>query len=80
MSEHEQLHTIIGKNIRERRERLNLSQELLADSCGLHRTYIGAIERGERNLTVNTLAKVAVALGCTSIDLLAAKTLEAKKL
>ena len=46
------------------------SQEELADRCGLHRTYIGAIERGERNITVLTLYKVAGALGCDVADLL----------
>jgi transcriptional regulator with XRE-family HTH domain len=70
MSEHEQLHLVVAKNIRLRRESIPLSQEALADICGLHRTYIGAIERGERNVTVNTLARVAEALGCSAIDLL----------
>ncbi|AVS80329.1 XRE family transcriptional regulator [Paracidovorax avenae] len=46
------------------------SQEELADRCGLHRTYIGAIERGERNITVLTLYKLAGALGCDVADLL----------
>ncbi|AVT12054.1 helix-turn-helix domain-containing protein [Paracidovorax avenae] len=46
------------------------SQEELADRCGLHRTYIGAIERGERNITVLTLYKLAGALGCDVVDLL----------
>ena len=79
MSEHEQLHTIIADNIRQRRQAIGLSQEALADNCGLHRTYIGAIERGERNLTVNTLARVAEALGCTAADLLTVKKSGAKK-
>jgi transcriptional regulator with XRE-family HTH domain len=70
MLEHEQLHIVVSKNIRRRRERLGLSQEALAENCGLHRTYIGAIERGERNITVNTLARVAEALGCSVIELL----------
>jgi transcriptional regulator with XRE-family HTH domain len=70
MLEHEQLHIVVSKNIRRCRKRIGLSQEALADNCGLHRTYIGAIERGERNITVNTLARVAEALGCSVIDLL----------
>ncbi len=70
MKKHEQLHIVISKNIRQQRQNIGLSQEALADCCGLHRTYIGAIERGERNLTVNTLARIAEALGCSVIDLL----------
>jgi transcriptional regulator with XRE-family HTH domain len=70
MSRYEILHIIVGSNIRLRRHSIGLSQEALADLCGLHRTYIGAIERGERNITVNTLARVADALGCSALDLL----------
>ncbi|MCX5618672.1 helix-turn-helix domain-containing protein [Bombella sp. TMW 2.2543] len=64
---------IIAKNIYHRRQVIGLSQEVLADNCDLHRTYIGSIERGERNLTVNTLARIAKALGCTAADLLTIK-------
>lgn len=80
MSEHEQLNITIAGNIRLRRQSIGLSQEALADNCGLHRTYIGAIERGERNITVNTLARVAEALGCSVIDLLTHPAPRAKKL
>jgi transcriptional regulator with XRE-family HTH domain len=75
MLEHEQLHIVVAKNIRRRRQCVGLSQEALANNCGLHRTYIGAIERGERNITVNTLARVAEALGCSVIDLFSHKSL-----
>ncbi len=57
-----QLHILVGKNVRKIRNNLGISQEELADICGLHRTYIGGIERGERNLTVNTLQTLANAL------------------
>jgi transcriptional regulator with XRE-family HTH domain len=48
-----------------RRERLEhgLSQEVFASKCGLHRTYIGPIERGEKNITLETANKLAQALG-----------------
>lgn len=52
----------LGKNIRNLRREEGWSQEGLADKVGLHRTYIGAIERGEQNVTIDTLAKIAKAL------------------
>lgn len=64
---------ILAANIRELRRSKNLSQEKLADICGLHRTYIGAVERGERNVTLSTLEAFALALGVTVSDLLAQK-------
>ena len=70
MLENEKLHIVVAENIRLRRQSARLSQEALADKCGLHRTYIGAIERGERNVTVNTLARIAEALGCSAVNLL----------
>jgi len=49
----------IGKAIRTRREALGMSQEDLADVVSLHRTYIGGIERGERNLGIENVVKIA---------------------
>ena len=60
----------IAELIRKRRSTLGLSQEELGERAGLHRTYIGALERGERNLSVRTLYKVAAALDCAPHDLL----------
>lgn len=55
----------VARNVKAARLRSGLSQEALADHCGLHRTYIGAIERAERNITLQTLVKLADALGET---------------
>lgn len=48
----------------------NLSQEELADDCGLHRTYIGSVERGERNISIDNMERIAAALGVELRDLL----------
>ena len=53
----------IGRNIRAIRADLGYSQEKLSELCGLDRTYIGGVERGERNLGVKNLLKIANALG-----------------
>lgn len=53
---------ILSANIRRLRKELDLSQEELADKCGLHRTYVGAVERGERNVTLSSLEALAGAL------------------
>ncbi len=52
----------LSENIKSLRSDLSLSQEELADKCGLHRTYVGAIERGERNITLSSLELLASAL------------------
>jgi transcriptional regulator with XRE-family HTH domain len=48
-----------GRSVRARRHRLGLSQEEFADVCGLDRTYMGGIERGERNLSLINIEKIA---------------------
>lgn len=45
----------LARNVRDLRLKNGLSQEKLAEKCGFHRTYIGSIERGERNATLSTL-------------------------
>lgn len=57
--------------VRIRRLELNLSQEALAERAGLHRTYIGGIERGERNLALNNIVRIAAALDMDPADLVA---------
>jgi len=56
------LATIAGDNIRGFRNKLGVSQEKLAEYADLHRTYIGSVERGEYNLTLQTLERIAKAL------------------
>ncbi len=51
-----------GARVRVLRAEQGYSQEAFADACGLHRTYIGAIERGERNVSIDNIAKIAHAL------------------
>jgi transcriptional regulator with XRE-family HTH domain len=52
-----------GQRVRHFRKLKGISQEELADSCDLHRTYIGSVERGERNITLLNAEKIAKALG-----------------
>ncbi|TAE18926.1 MAG: XRE family transcriptional regulator [Bacteroidetes bacterium] len=59
----------VGNNIRSRRELQNLSQEELAFRAGLHRAYIGQIERGEKNIGIQNLEKIAIALKISIKDL-----------
>mgnify|MGYP005988915401 CR=1 FL=1 len=60
----------LSKNLRYYRKYNELSQEELADTCGLHRTYIGSVERGERNVTLSTLETLANTLKITIFQLL----------
>jgi transcriptional regulator with XRE-family HTH domain len=60
-----------GKRVREMREKLDYSQEELGAKAKLHRTYIGMIERGEKNITLENIEKIAKALGCPIPKLLA---------
>lgn len=65
------LQTVLGNRVRELRLKKGFSQESFADHCGLHRTYMGGIERGERNLTIQTIFTVARGLELTLSALLA---------
>jgi len=53
----------LGRNLRARRLARGLSQEAFADLLGIHRTYIGGLERGERNVTLRTVERLAGRLG-----------------
>jgi transcriptional regulator with XRE-family HTH domain len=61
---------ILAENIRACRQRKNISQEKLAEICKLHRTYVGSVERGERNVTLSTLEAFSTALGISVLELL----------
>jgi len=65
-----ELTQILADNILDYRKAKHLSQEELADRCDLHRTYIGSVERGERNVTLSTLEVLAATLGVSVIELL----------
>lgn len=60
----------VADNIRKIRKNLGISQEELADRCGLHRTYIGSVERRERNITIENLEKIGDALGVSAQELI----------
>jgi transcriptional regulator with XRE-family HTH domain len=64
---------IIGNNIRHYRKKAELSQEQLAELADLHRTYIGSVERGERNISALNIAKIASALKVKPFELLKEK-------
>lgn len=53
---------IFGEHVREIRKAKGLSQEALAEKAGVHRTYIGMIERGEKNITILNILKISSAL------------------
>ena len=61
----------LGLAIRRLREKANISQEGFAELCSLHRTYIGSVERGERNVSIDNLIKIAQALDCKLSQLIA---------
>ena len=65
-----ELQKIVGRRLREQRESLGLSQEAMAERLGYHRTVLGSVERGERNLTLASVEQLAASLGVPALDLL----------
>jgi transcriptional regulator with XRE-family HTH domain len=65
-----ELQKIVGRRLREQREALSLSQEAMAERLGYHRTFLGSVERGERNLTLASVEQLAASLGVAPLDLL----------
>jgi transcriptional regulator with XRE-family HTH domain len=64
------LQRAVGRNLRAYREAKGLSQESFADVLGVHRTYMGGVERGERNLTLKSLERIAGRVGLDPLALL----------
>lgn len=70
---------VFGTNVRKYRTERKLSQEAFADQCGLHRTYISAIERFQRNVSLENVQRIADALGMEAYLLFIPSTDEVKK-
>jgi transcriptional regulator with XRE-family HTH domain len=64
------LQRTVGRNLRAYREAKGLSQEAFADTLGVHRTYMGGVERGERNLTLKSLERIAERINLDPLVLL----------
>ena len=67
------LQRTLGVNLRRIREERGFSQETFADLVGVHRTYLGGLERGERNLTLKSVERIAGWLDVPPLQLLAAE-------
>jgi transcriptional regulator with XRE-family HTH domain len=65
------LQRAVGRNLRAYREARGFSQEAFAQVLGVHRTYMGGVERGERNLTLKSLERIAERLEVDPVELLA---------
>ncbi|HEY2332619.1 MAG TPA: helix-turn-helix transcriptional regulator [Acidimicrobiales bacterium] len=65
------LQAAVGRNLRRLRQERGLSQEAFAEVLGVHRTYMGGVERGERNLTLRSLERIAARLDVDPVMLLA---------
>lgn len=65
-----ELQARVGMNLRGHRLALGLSQESFADVLGVHRTYMGGVERGERNLTLQSVESIAERLNIDPLSLL----------
>lgn len=64
------LQRAVGRNLRAYRQARGPSQEAFADIVGVHRTYMGGLERGERNLTLKSVERIAAKLGVDPLDLM----------
>lgn len=64
------LQKTVGRNLRAYRQARGLSQEAFADLVGVHRTYMGGLERGERNLTLRSVERIAEQIGVDPLMLM----------
>ena len=69
-SKRKKIRKAFGSLVKEKRIELDLSQEDLGFNAGLHRTYIGSIERGEANVSLENIAAIAIALQCEISELM----------
>lgn len=67
---HHESRSRIAHHLRALRRQRGISQEALADLAGLHRTYVGSIERSERNVCIDNIDRLAAALGIDPVELL----------
>lgn len=65
-----ELQRTLGRNLRRLRTERGWSQERFADELNVHRTYMGGVERGERNLTLRSVERLALTLGVDPVSLL----------
>ena len=70
MPKHPDILVRFGERVRELRKKAGLSQEQFAERCKLDRTYVGGIERGERNVSLRNIAMIARALGVTIAEVM----------
>jgi transcriptional regulator with XRE-family HTH domain len=61
---------IVARNVRARREKLGWSQEKLAERANMHWTYISGVERSKYNISLDSLVRIAKAIGCEPYELL----------
>jgi len=78
--EDEDLQRAFGRGVRAARMQLGISQERLADAVGLHRTYIGGVERGERNLTLQTVTRISRLIDADPLELLGTPEVPTRRL
>ena len=70
MSDPQNIQVRFGERVRTVRSQKGISQEALADKAGLHRTYVSSVERGERNVSLSTVERLAAALEISMADLM----------
>lgn len=67
---------VFAENLRKARMAMGMSQEALGAAAGVHRTYVGAVERAENNVSIDSMERLATAVGCTLAALLTPQKVE----